>query len=158
MTGTLTRSTAPTPARIALSVLAGLFALLLVFWLLNGLGFRFDPFNLSSKRLATAEQQRDLAQQDASARRIETAGSQETLRRIEQVTIQIRAADQIAFQSATDAAEAPDANTPVDPARLDRLRLADGRLCQLRPAICAEPTTKTDPSTGHRSVPPAAPS
>lgn len=146
------------PVGVALSVLAGILLLIIAFVALDGLGFRFDPFDLSAKRLARAEQQRDQAQQDATARRIETAGTVETLRRVEKVTIQIRAAEQIAFQSATDAAEAPDANTPVEPARLDRLRLADERLCQLRPAICAEPANTTDPATGHRTVPPAAPS
>ncbi|WP_312813057.1 hypothetical protein [Brevundimonas sp.] len=146
------------PVGIVLTVLAGILLLIIAFVALDGLGFSFDPFDLSAKRLARAEQQRDQAQQDATARRIEAAGTVETLRRVEQVTIQIRAAEQIAFQSATAAAEAPDANTPVDPSRLDRLRLADDRLCQLRPAICAEPATTTDPATGHRTVPPAAPS
>lgn len=146
------------PVGIVVTLLGTALALLAIFMVLNGLGFRFDPFDLSAKRLATAEQQRDHAHQDASARRIESAGTVETLRRVEQVTIQIRAAEQIAFQSATDAAEAPDAHSPVDPERLERLRLADDRLCQLRPAICAEPTPTTDPATGHRSVPPAAPS
>lgn len=145
------------PVGIALSVLAGILLLIIAFVALDGLGFRFDPFNLSAKQLARSEQQRDQAQQDATARRIETAGTVETLRRVEKVTIQIRAAEQIAFQSATDAAEAPDANTPVEPARLDRLRLADERLCQLRPAICSQPSSTADPAAGHRSVPPAPP-
>lgn len=133
------------PVGVALSVLAGILLLIIAFVALDGLGFRFDPFDLSAKRLARVEQQRDQAQQDATARRIEAAGTTETLRRVEQVTIQIRAAEQIAFQSATAAAEAPDANTPVDPARLDRLRLADERLCQLRLALCTDTTTSPDP-------------
>lgn len=137
-----------TPVGITVSLIGGLLAVLAVFVVLDGLGFRFDPFDLSAKRLARAEQQRDQAQQDATARRIEAAGTIETLRRVEQVTIQIRAAEQIAFQSATAAAEAPDANTPVDPARLDRLRLADDSLCQLRPAICTSTTSSPDPATG----------
>jgi len=134
------------PVGIALSVLAGILLLVFALMALEGLGFRFDPFDLSAKRLARAEQQREQTQQDATARRIEAAGTVETLRRVEQVTIQIRAAEQIAFQSATAAAEAPDANTPVDPARLDRLRLADDRLCQLRPALCSD--TPASPDTG----------
>lgn len=146
------------PVGIAVSSIIGLLAVLAVFMVLDGLGFRFDPFDLSAKRLARAEQLRDQAQQDATARRIEAAGTVETLRRVEKVTIQIRAAEQIAFQSATAASEAPDANTPVDPARLDRLRLADDRLCQLRPAICRQPTAKTDLATGHAAVSPATPS
>jgi len=146
------------PVGIVLTVLAGILLLIIAFVALDGLGFRFDPFDLSAKRLARAEQQRDLAQQDATARRIEAAGTVETLRRVEQVTIQIRAAEQIAFQSATAAAEAPDANPPVDPARLDRLRLADERLCQLRPAICADAAPSTDSGSGHQIVPAASPS
>lgn len=136
------------PVGIALIVLAGLLTLLAAVVALDGLGFRFDPLGLSAKRLARAEQQRDLAKQDATARTIEAAGSVETLRRVEQVTIKIRAAEQIAFQSATAAAEAPDANTPVDPARLARIRLADDRLCQLRPDICTGTTTSPDSATG----------
>ncbi|WP_406851493.1 hypothetical protein WEU32_07715 [Brevundimonas sp. BH3] len=136
------------PVGIVLTVLAGILLLIIAFVALDGLGFRFDPFDLSAKRLARAEQQRDQAQQDATARRIEAAGTVETLRRVEQVTIQIRAAEQIAFQSATAAAEAPDANTPVDTSRLDRLRLADERMCQLRPAICSQPTSTANPGSG----------
>ena len=137
-----------TPVGIAVSLIVGLLAVLAVFVVLDGLGFRFDPFDLMAKRLTRAEQSVVTARQDASARRIEAEGAVDTLRRVEQVTIQIRAAEQIAFQSATAAAEAPDANSPIDPARLDRLRHADDSLCQLRPAICTGTTYSSDPATG----------
>ena len=138
------------PVGIAVLVMTALLVLILGVKALNSVGVRFDPFELSAKRLAYAEQTRDLALQDAAARRIEAAGAHEALRHVEQVTLQIRAADQIAFHSATDAAEAPDANSPVDPQRLERLRLADERLCQLQPALCGQPTASTaGPATGH---------
>lgn len=137
-----------TPVGITVSLIGILLAVLVVFMVLGGLGFRFDPFDLMAKRLTRAEQSGDKARLDANARRIEAEGAIETLRRVEQVTIQIRAAEQIAFQSATAAAEAPDANTPVDPARLDRLRIADDSLCQLRPDICTDTTTSPDSATG----------
>jgi len=42
-------------------------------------------------------------------------------------------------QAEIEARNAPDAETPLDPARVDRLRAADHRLCSAYPAICPNP-------------------
>lgn len=42
-------------------------------------------------------------------------------------------------QAIAEARSAPDATTPLDPVRADRLRTADNRLCDASPGICADP-------------------
>ena len=42
-------------------------------------------------------------------------------------------------QAIAEARSAPDATTPLDPMRADRLRAADNRLCDASPSICADP-------------------
>ncbi|MBK1970816.1 hypothetical protein JIX58_03405 [Brevundimonas diminuta] len=115
---------------------------------LGAVGFRFDPFDSLQKRADRAEASAAAANTDAAARRIESAGAADTVRRIDRITVQIRAADAIAHQSALSAQDAPDAKHPVDPARLARLRHADQQLCDLRPGICpdvAAPARHADP-------------
>lgn len=105
---------------------------------LGAIGFRFDPFDSLQKRAERAEASAAAANTDAAARRIESAGAADTVQRIDRITVQIRAADAIAHQSALSAQDAPDAKYPVDPARLARLRHADQQLCDLRPGTCAD--------------------
>jgi hypothetical protein len=58
-------------------------------------------------------------------------------------------------QAEIEARNAPDAETPLDPARVDRLRSADNRLCSAYPAIC--PADPDVASSGADAVPPAGP-
>nr|WP_315025267.1 hypothetical protein [Brevundimonas diminuta] len=120
--------------RVILLIVAGSLAGVV----LGALGFRFDPFDSLQKRADRAEASAAAANTDAAARRIEAAGAADTVQRIDRITVQIRAADAIAHQSALSAQDAPDAKLPVDPARLARLRHADQQLCDLRPGICAD--------------------
>ncbi|MNH79280.1 hypothetical protein D3C73_315980 [compost metagenome] len=138
------------------------FALVVGFILLilfaGAIGFRFDPLNLTAKRADKAEAAAVVSQDDASARRLESAGAADTAQRIDRITVQIRAADDIAHRSALAAQDAPDANVPLDPARLDRLRLADDQLCQLSPAVCSDPAAATVYArAGRPPLPPSPP-
>ncbi|MBD3832876.1 MAG: hypothetical protein IE910_05950 [Brevundimonas sp.] len=138
------------------------FALVVGFMLLvvalGALGFRFDPLNLTAKRANQAEAAAVVSQDDASARRLESAGAADTAQRIDRITVQIRAADDIAHRSALAAQDAPDAHLPLDPARLDRLRLADEQLCQLSPAVCYDLAAATvDARAGRPPLPPSPP-
>lgn len=55
-------------------------------------------------------------------------------------------------QAIADARNAPDATTPLDPMRADRLRIADGLLCQqIGPASCPS----ADPANGSADPVPA---
>ncbi|EGF94641.1 hypothetical protein BDIM_14650 [Brevundimonas diminuta ATCC 11568] len=140
------------------ALLVGLAALVL-FLGLNAVGLRFDPFHLKAKRADRAEAAAQASADDAGARRIEAAGAADTVQRIDRITVQIRAADAIAHQSAIAAQEAPDANSPVDPARLDRLQLADRQLCELRPALCSDAAAPARyAGSGAASLRPAPPS
>ncbi|MCZ4107592.1 hypothetical protein O3U67_05850 [Brevundimonas diminuta] len=125
---------------------------------LGALGFRFDPFDRLQKRADWAEASAAAANADAAARRIESAGAADTVQRIDRITVQIRAADAIAHQSALSAQDAPDAKHPVDPARLARLRHADQQLCDLRPGICADtPAAARDAGPGDQTLRPSPP-
>jgi len=125
---------------------------------LGAVGFRFDPFDSLQKRADRAEASAAAANADAAARRIESAGAADTVQRIDRVTVQIRAADAIAHQSALSAQDAPDAKHPVDPARLARLRHADQQLCDLRPGICADtPAAARDAGPGDQTLRPSPP-
>ena len=125
---------------------------------LGAVGFRFDPFDSLQKRADRAEASAAAANTDAAARRIESAGAADTVRRIDRITVQIRAADAIAHQSALSAQDAPDAKHPVDPARLARLRHADQQLCDLRPVICADAAaTARDAGPGDDALRPSPP-
>lgn len=125
---------------------------------LGALGFRFDPFDSLQKRADRAEASAAAANADAAARRIESAGAADTVQRIDRITVQIRAADAIAHQSALSAQDAPDAKHPVDPARLARLRHADQQLCDLRPGICADASAAArDAGPGDDALRPSPP-
>lgn len=125
---------------------------------LGAIGFRFDPFDSLQKRADRAEASAVAANTDAAARRIESAGAADTVQRIDRITVQIRAAEAIAHQSALSAQDAPDAKHPVDPARLARLRHADQQLCDLRPGICADaPAAARDAGPGDDALRPSPP-
>ncbi|PZU74143.1 MAG: hypothetical protein DI531_08195 [Brevundimonas sp.] len=125
-----------TPWGWALSGLALIAFIWLIVGALGGLGFRFDPLDLARKRADRAEDQAVVATINAGARSREVAGERDTTRRVETARARIHQAEAIAADFTTQARAAPDANHPLDPDRLARLRLADERLCQAHPAVC----------------------
>lgn len=143
----------PTP--IGWMVLA-LAAVLTTGLLGRGLGLRWDPFDLSGRRLRAAETQASMAQADADARRFETEESAAQARRLEHFHRQAVAVAQATAQSTAQARSAPDASTPLDTARAGRLLRHDRELCRLAPAAC-DPAATDAAGGGDQTVRSRAP-
>jgi hypothetical protein len=131
----------PTPA--GWIVLAAALAVLAT---VGGLGLRWDPFDLSGRRLRAAETRAAIAVADAGARRLETEGMADQARRLEHLHQQTVAVARVTAAASAQARSAHDASTPLDPARADRLLLHDRELCRLSPAVCGP--SPTDPAAG----------
>ena len=119
----------------------GWIALFAVFWVMFGiaglvrpsfLGFKFDPFGIDARKLDRLESQVSVLEREAVGN-AEIAAATQTFHTREVV---IR---DLARQSETEARTAPDAETPLDPDRVARIRAADHRLCIVAPTICASP-------------------
>lgn len=95
-----------------------------------------DPFGLSRRAADRARTQAAAAALDASARRHEVQGAEETLRLAQASHRRAATAHAVADRHGLLARNAPDAETPLDPDRRRRLRAADLCLCALRPAAC----------------------
>lgn len=129
-------------------------------WLsIYALGFRFDPFDTAAKRIDRLERQVVTHQIDAAARTIEVAGERDTAQRVDAAHRQIRHAETIAAEITAQARTAPDADEPLSPDRSARLRRADQRLCETRPAVCAPDAAAPGHAVGsHNRLQPAGPS
>jgi len=95
----------------------------------------FLPWSAES-RLERVETDRDRAQDDASARGIESAGQAEQIQRIETVHRQIVTVQAATQNAITEARSAPDANDPLEPSRAVRLATSDRMLCGYAPDLC----------------------
>lgn len=129
----------------------GVLAVLALGWLaitvLGGLGFRFDPFNTTEKRLETAQTTAVTATIAAGARAQEAVGARYTTLKVEHTLNQVRRAETIAAELTTQARAATNANEEVDPDRRARLRSEHERLCDARPAVCPpDPAAQGDAS------------
>jgi hypothetical protein len=106
---------------------------------LPALGFRWDPFDRSARRIEALE--RDLvrarANTDAAVRVAAAEASQS--RRIEDHHARVAGATGIAADVAAQSQEATDAQTSLPRDRAARLRDADRRLCGLAPDLCGSP-------------------
>jgi hypothetical protein len=103
------------------------------------LGERFDAvFCVSAEcKLERAEAERDRLKSEVSAR-LEEREAREALRQaVERSNTVILETRTITERAVTEAEGAPDADTPLDPARADRLRAHDRGLCDLAPESCA---------------------
>jgi hypothetical protein len=96
------------------------------------LGLKFDPFGIDARKIDRLENEVSVLEREAVGN-AEIAAATQTFHAREVV---IR---DLARQSETDARTAPDAETPLDPNRVARIRAADNRLCIVAPSICANP-------------------
>jgi hypothetical protein len=96
------------------------------------LGLKFDPFGIDARKIDRLETEVSVLEREAVGQ-AEIAAATQTFHTREVV---IR---DLARQSETEARTAPDAETPLDPDRVDRIRAADNRLCIVAPSICASP-------------------
>lgn len=114
---------------------------LVVALLAGGLGFRWDPLELDRRRLDAARVQAAAGDAAAAARRLEQQGQAVQQGRLETFNNTTTQAARATAAAVTQARSAEDADTPLDPDRLRRLREHDRELCRLAPGIngCAAP-------------------
>ena len=96
------------------------------------LGLKFDPFCIDARKIDRLETEVSVLEREATGN-AEIAVATQTFHTREVV---IR---DLARKAETEARTAPDAETPLDPDRVGRLRAADNRLCSAYPAICSNP-------------------
>lgn len=151
----------PSPAGLSLRtiglVLAAVATLAVAVMGLGALGFSFDPFDLQGRKLDRALAGQATAKAEGAAAAIEAAGSRDTTTRVEVALNQRSAAQERLTELSAATRSAPDANEPIDPDRIDRLRDFDQQLCAIRPAICAgasDPAAATpDAGNGPAALP-----
>ena len=97
------------------------------------------------RRLERAEARLDQLQTDLDARSAEVVALERQAERTAVAHHTLTEARAVTARATTLAETAPDANDPIDPARADRLRAADQRLCQLSPDVCAAPDRPAAP-------------
>ncbi len=96
------------------------------------LGLKFDPFGIDARKLDQLADQVSVMEREATGN-AEVAAASQTFHKREVV---IR---ELSRQAEIEARTAFDAETPLDPDRVGRLRAADNRLCSAYPAICPDP-------------------
>ncbi|WP_029415688.1 hypothetical protein [Brevundimonas bacteroides] len=99
--------------------------------LLGGLGFRWDPFDLARRRADRAEAAADLARSEAAARAAEAEGQAGQVVRLDAAHTIIRRTEAATTPILLEARTAHDADLPLSPDRLDRLRAHDDELCRI---------------------------
>lgn len=127
-----------TPTHWILMAVAVSCAIVAVFIVANGLGFRWDPLNLVEKRSDRAVASAGRARVDTSARRIEAAGAQTTTRQVERAAADRATATEIVHRYALQLEATTHDPKPIPDDGAD-LRDVLGELCHLRPAVCSDP-------------------
>lgn len=131
------RPVVPGWAKLALAALAVVLAVWLVTNKLDQLT-AWWPWSDES-RLERAETRAVKAELSAITDRLSAEAAGRQVERIETHTREVITLREAAATAALDARRAPDAETPLDPERTERLRAADQRLCQLYAPACAGP-------------------
>lgn len=109
--------------------------------------FTFDPFNRQAVRLRDAKAAEARANSDAAARGLEVQGEREQAQRVETFHRQEITIRDVTSRADTEARSDPDANAPLPPDLLDRLRRTDRRLCDVKPSA-RPPSPPLDPGGG----------
>lgn len=125
---------------------------------LGGLGFRWDPFDLSRRRLEAAELSAARAEAEAAARSAEAQAQADQVTRLDAALHTLRSLDRATTLSIQEARTADDADLPLATDRADRLRDHDRELCRIVPDLagCAaapDPAGAGEPTV--RPLPPA---
>ena len=123
--------------RLIVWALAGI-AIILLWWIIATWWasiWSWWPWSAEA-RLKRAEADAEQSEALARSEGARATGEAEIARSVERQTIIIREADRIAADAEIEARTAPDAETPLDPERADRLRRSDERLCASFAGIC----------------------
>lgn len=126
----LSRSLSPAGWTALIVVLAIVCAVVL-----GGLGFRWDPFDLSRRRAERAEQATMQAQAEALAWTAEAQGQAGQVARLDAALRTTRSLDRATTLSIQEARTADDADLPLSTDRADRLRDHDRQLCRIAPDL-----------------------
>jgi len=95
------------------------------------LGLKFDPFGIDARKIDRLESEVSVLEREAAGN-AEIASATQTFHTREVV---IR---ELSRNAEIDARKAHDAETPLDPDRVARIRAADHRLCIVAPVICPD--------------------
>jgi hypothetical protein len=95
-------------------------------------GLKFDPFGIDARKIDRLENDVSVLEREATGN-AEVAAATQTFHKRE---VAIR---ELSRQAEIEARTAPDAETPLTPDRVARIRAADNRLCSAYPAICPDP-------------------
>ena len=96
------------------------------------LGFKFDPFGIDARKI-------DRLENDVSVLEREATGNAEITNATQTFHTREVVIRELSRNAEIEARKAPDAETPLDPDRVARIRAADHRLCSAYPAICPDP-------------------
>jgi hypothetical protein len=105
------------------------------------LGLKFDPFGIDARKIDRLESEVSVLEREATGN-AEIAVATQTFHTRE---IVIR---ELSRNAEIEARKALDAETPLDPDRVARIRAADHRLCSAYPAICSD----SDPAGSGNAV------
>lgn len=111
----------------------------------RGLGVRWDPLHLQARRLEAVQRRADQVEAQAAARALEAAARGRQIEALDAFHYHAEAVARATATAETRARTADDADTPLDPARAQRLRDHDRELCRLAPAV-ASCAAASDPS------------
>ena len=136
-------------------LIAGLLAVAALMLLVQTLGFRWDPFDRTHRRLEAAEVRAEMAEAHAATCRLEVAGAAVQARRLETHHRQALDLGRATARAEAGARSSNDAEQPLDQARAARLAGHDRELCRLAPGICAAP--EAEPAVGGHDTLPAGP-
>ncbi|WP_269514319.1 hypothetical protein [Brevundimonas subvibrioides] len=119
-----------------LGLITGIVALVAALGLvLGGLGFRWDPLDLSRRRAEASEAVAARARADADARSVEAEGQAGQIARLDASLQTARSLDRATTLAIQDARTADDADQPLATDRADRLRDHDRELCRIAPDL-----------------------
>lgn len=148
-----------------LRFLAGLRALTPVGWIVVGIvglialamalgaaGFRWDPFDLTRRRLERAGDAAAMARAEAAARTAEAGAQAGQVARVDAVLETLRSLDRATAHSIQIARTADDVALPLADDRADRLRAHDRELCRIAPDLVGCPATPDPAGDGHPSL------
>ncbi|MFN3932902.1 MAG: hypothetical protein ACK4JY_14285 [Brevundimonas sp.] len=130
-------------------VLAALAVAVVFMLLVQGLGFRWDPFDRAGRRLEAAETRAAAAEAEADARRLESEGAVAQQRRVETHHQQAMELGRATTRAGAEARNADDAEQPLEPARAARLAGHDRELCRIAPAVCPDAAADATGGGGH---------
>lgn len=147
----------PSLAKSALWAAAAVASAAALIILIHALGFRWDPFNRTVRRLQAAEARAATAELDAAARRLEVEGAVSQAGRLETHQQQALELVRATTRAQAETRNAHDAELPLDPTRAARLADHDRKLCFIAPDICAGPAEAGLAGSGDHPLPAGAP-